>query len=483
MKVEVMMKLQDGMKWKTLMRALVFTCLIAVATLGTNLFTLQANAQGKATVTAASGKIRESADTSSSVLASVKKNDKLDVIASVTAGDGYTWYKVFVDGKQKGYIRADLVSKVEGTISSETLDSSKKENSDSQQNEKADDSEQPAKTTVGSNNSKTESENTDSNESDSGSDTDLVDVSPSTVVAGKVKGSSVRVRETPSTSSNVKGSAKGDTEVTVSGETTDAEGNVWYKVSYNSGDKTVTGFIRSDFIEVTQSVEPTTEEEVEEVEPQEEEEPENNDYALNYETNEEGSMEWFLYDNLKGTKQSLNNIYEIIQQSQDSEASDNEQLKKMKIILIVMAAVILLLIIGITVLLFKVRDTYDDDDYEDDEDEDDEDDYVPVKRRKTEKKKSLLSRTKAKKRYVEYDDDDEDDEDEDYEDEDYEDEDYEDEDYEDEVEDDDDDDEEVRRPSRKKSSASKGKTKEPNWQPKNFLDVDDDMEFEFLDLK
>ena len=65
---------------------------------------LVVNAQGKATVKAASGKIRESASTSSEVLASVEKGNKLDVIAQTTDSDGYTWYKVYVNGEETGYI-------------------------------------------------------------------------------------------------------------------------------------------------------------------------------------------------------------------------------------------------------------------------------------------------------------------------------------------------------------------------------------------
>ena len=41
-------------------------------------------------------------------------------------------------------------------------------------------------------------------------------------------------------------------------------------------------------------------------------------------------------------------------------------------------------------------------------------------------------------------------------------------------------------PERQAVKPSSGKTtekKDTSWQSKNFLDVDDDMEFEFLDLK
>ena len=453
-KLEVIMKLQEKISATRLVKILMMTCFMLVCICVTNPFTLTAHAQGTAVVAAASGKIRKSADTSSDVLASVKQNDKLDVIAQTSSSDGYTWYKVYVDGTKTGYIRADLVSDVSGSISTESSSGSAASN-DTADSDTSDNNTQGEVTTVGSKNS-TSTSTTDTNETSAD-----VNVSASTVTAAKVIGSSVRVRETPSTSGTVKGNAKGDTEVTVSGETTDSDGKIWYQISFNSGDSTINGFIRSDFLEVTQTMEPETEVPTEEPTVEEEVIPENNDYELNYEENDEGVQEWFLYDNLKGTKQNLNNIFEIVQQSQDTEARDNDQLKKMKIILIVMAAVILLLVIGITVLLFKVKDSYeyDEDDDEDDEDEDDdEEEYIPVKRRKPAGKPKYQTR---RKRYEEYDDD-EDDEDED-----------------------EDEEEIIRKPAPKKTSVApkKGDTKDGSWQAKNFLDVDDDMEFEFLDLK
>ena len=95
--------------------------LTLVLTFGVFLFCAQsmtALAAGTAKVVASSGKIRAAADTGSNTLASVKKGDKLDVIASKKDGSGYTWYKVYINDKDTGYIRADLVT-VEGTISEE----------------------------------------------------------------------------------------------------------------------------------------------------------------------------------------------------------------------------------------------------------------------------------------------------------------------------------------------------------------------------
>ena len=97
--------------------------------------TITANAQGTAKVTADSGKIRKTPDTSADVLGSVKQNDKLSVIAQTTASDGYTWYKVFVDDSTKGYIRADLVGEVEGSIDTESASDAAANGSDNSSND------------------------------------------------------------------------------------------------------------------------------------------------------------------------------------------------------------------------------------------------------------------------------------------------------------------------------------------------------------
>lgn len=399
---------------------------------------LVVSAQGKAKVTASSGKIRESADTDSEVLASVKDGDKLDVIAQTTDSDGYTWYKVYVDDTTTGYIRADLVGEVSGTIKTESAsDSSDKEEEEEEsttQKKEEKKEEEPVKQEV-----------------------QFVQVNASTASAGKVIGAkSVNVRENPSTSAAVAGKADEGTEVSISGEATDNAGKIWYQVSFGN----TTGFIRSDYIEVLQSVdaveveEEPTENVAEEIEEEPVGEIENKEYELVYEANAEGVEEWFLYDHNRGTKQSLQNLLNVVRQTQEEGQNAVSQLKTFKILAVVMVAFILALIIVVTVLVFKLRDAYE----------------------------------------YEYEDDEEDEEDED-----------------DEGEEDDDEDEEeftARRPLFKKASQApverpvvkteqetetvktskpvqkaEAETKDTSWQSKNFLDIDDDMEFEFLDLK
>lgn len=359
---------------------------------------LTVHAQGTATVKAASGKIREAASTTSTVKASVVKDDKLDVIAQTTDADGYTWYKVYVNGTDTGYIRADLLSEVSGSVQTE------------------------------SSSSNTSSSNTEQTVQK----TEFVQVTEADVSAGKVAGESVNVRENPSTNASIAGKATGGTEVAITGQATDGSGKLWYQVNY--GD--VTGFIRSDFLEIIEQAvtEPLTEpEEIPEEPAEEEAQPVNKDYELVYEENAEGIEEWFLYDYTRGTKQSLADLLSVVRQSQEEEQGAVAQLKTFKILTIVMAVVVLALIVVVTILIFKLRDSYEYE-YEDEEDEEDEDEVEEIE----------------------------------------------------EIEDE--EEEIVRRPAYRKAESRKTETKkteqkDTTWQSRNFLDIDDDMEFEFLDLK
>lgn len=55
-------------------------------------------------------RIRLEASTSSTVLASVAGGSKVEICGKETGSDGYTWYKVYINGNTIGYIRSDLVT-------------------------------------------------------------------------------------------------------------------------------------------------------------------------------------------------------------------------------------------------------------------------------------------------------------------------------------------------------------------------------------
>ena len=403
-------------------------------------------AAGTAKVVASSGKIRAAADTGSDTVASVKKGDKLDVIASKKDSSGYTWYKVYVDDEDTGYIRADLVT-VEGTISEEKESSSTSTTTTTTSSESGGN-----KTVVGSNNS-TETEKKEETKTETKTEVAVVNVNETEVATAKTT-DLVRVRKGAGTKFDVAGQAKEGTEVTVSGIATDSDGKNWYQVSFNEGDKTINGFIREDFLEILTYVEVVEEEPEEEVI---EEEPvvENNDYHLSYMANDTGEMDWYLFDNINGTSQSLTQLLNAVEQIKANELEEAEQLSTMRLIAIALAVVVVILIVVVTILIFKLRDAYeyeyeDDEDEEEDDEEDDEEEDEDDGDEEEEKtsRKPVLGFGKKKEVVVEEDDEEEPEE------------------------------EEIKEIKPEKTSKSENKA----WQSKDFLELDDDMEFEFLDL-
>ena len=306
-----------------------------------------------------------------------------------------------------------------------------------------------------------------------------------TVTSATVTSSSVNIRSEASTSASLAGKATSGQELTVTGETQGSDGKTWYAVTFDN----VSGYIRSDLVEAHVSeatAEPAVDETQETEEPEEEPIADNSaDYSVAFEDDGSGSSAWYLHDNTMGTRYQVSDLLNAEETNKNNQATIDQTAKSMRFVVILMAFVIVVLIIVVTILIIKVRSTYEDyDDYDDDEeddeeDEDDDEDEEEERPRRFGRKKPA--------RYVEEDDDDDEDEDED--------EDEEEErprrrpakkapvkkpvrrprvdEYED--EDDEDEDEEEERPRRKK-----GKSKD--WQSKNFLD-DDDLEFEFLDLK
>ena len=312
-----------------------------------------------------------------------------------------------------------------------------------------------------------------------------------TVTSATVTSSSVNIRSEASTSASIAGKATSGQELTVTGETQDSDGKTWYAVTFDN----VSGYIRSDLVEAHVSeatAEPAVDETQETEEPEEEPIVDNSaDYSVAFEDDGSGSSAWYLHDNTMGTRYQVSDLLNAEETNKNNQATIDQTAKSMRFVVILMAFVIVVLIIVVTILIIKVRSTYEDyDDYDDDEedDEEDEDDDEDEDEEEEEERPRRFGRKKPA-RYVEEDDDDDEDEDDDEEEEEERprrrpakkapvkkpvrrsrvDE------YEDEDDEDEDEEEEEERPRRKK-----GKSKD--WQSRNFLD-DDDLEFEFLDLK
>ena len=326
-------------------------------------------------------------------------------------------------------------------------------------------------------------------EDNAAEDNAAVTAAAGTVTSATVTSSSVNIRSEASTSASVAGKATSGQELTVTGETQGSDGKTWYAVTFDN----VSGYIRSDLVEAHVSeatAEPAVDETQETEEPEEEPIVDNSaDYSVAFEDDGSGSSAWYLHDNTMGTRYQVSDLLNAEETNKNNQATIDQTAKSMRFVVILMAFVIVVLIIVVTILIIKVRSTYEDYDDYDDDDEDDEDDEDDDEDEDEEEERPRRFGRKKPARYVEEDDDEDEDEEEDEEEEEERprrrpakkapvkkpvrrsrvDE------YEDEDDEDEDEEEEEERPRRKK-----GKSKD--WQSKNFLD-DDDLEFEFLDLK
>ena len=379
-----------------------------------------------ADVQAAQGRIRESADKTSKTLASVVKGDKLDVLAETKDGEGYTWYKVRINSQENGYIRADLVN-VSGTIPTEAAsaaNTAEGQTSDAQGADSAQSQETAVEATV--------------------AETDVVGVK--TVSQSKI-------RKGPGTNYDTAGGIKPGITIPVYGIAVGDDGKNWYRISYSENNTTIEGFIREDLVEITERKEAALQE-TEEVPVGEEASPDaqNQDYYLKYIANASGEMDWYLFDNTKGTSMSLTQILNVIDQVKNKELKDGEDLATMKMVVIVLAVIVIILIVALTIMIFKLRDSYVYEEYEDEEEDQEEEEEEELSSRPA--RRTFLSKAGSRETLA--------------------------------------DPEEAYEKETSKQAAVKKtqevppaktpQTENRAWQSKDFLELDDDMEFEFLDL-
>ena len=322
-------------------------------------------------------------------------------------------------------------------------------------------------------------------------------VNGTTVSKIKIIAASARVRSEASTNSSVVGSLSSGDVMDVTGETTGSEGKIWYQITGEKDGKAINGYVREDTLEIAETVQPEAPVEQPEETPAEvpsDTAPSTNDYDVSYADDGTGTNDWYLNDNINGTRYKVSDLLGAAQTNESNIAEMEKQTGSLRMIIIILAVIVGLLVVAVTVLIFKLKGTYDDgydeydeddeemdddgddmDDDEDDEDEDDEDDYVPRRSRRGIGKASRGGRGSRRRSRYEYEDDEDEDEEDDEE-------------EDDEEEDDEDmysDEVSYEEPPRRSSKASGKSRKSQNYKPRNFLDVDedDDLDFEFLDLK
>ena len=317
-------------------------------------------------------------------------------------------------------------------------------------------------------------------------------INGTTVAKIKIIAASARVRSEASTNSSVVGSLSSGDVMDVTGETTGSEGKIWYQITGEKDGKAINGYVREDTLEIAETVQPAAPADPPEETPAEtpsDTAPSTNDCDVSYADDGTGTNDWYLNDNINGTRYKVSDLLGAAQTNESNIAEMEKQTGSLRMIIIILAVIVGLLVVAVTVLIFKLKGTYDDgydefdddddemdddddddmdEDDEDDEDDDDDDDYVPRRSRRGMSKASRGGRGSRRRSRYEYEDDEEDEDDDEEDDEDM---------YPDEVS--------YEEPPRRSSKASGKGRKSQDYKPRNFLDVDedDDLDFEFLDLK
>ena len=183
---------------------------------------------------------------------------------------------------------------------------------------------------------------------------------------GTVTGDDINVRSEASTSGSIVDTVSTGDTVTVGESAEDDSGATWYYVTLSDG---TTGYIRSDFLTVTEDDEETSSEETSSEETSgddttdsavtdatEEADSDTGGYQIVLAPDEDGNNTYYLYDNNAGERMKISDISLLQEEVNEAnqEAADVKNTYTMYLIVLVVAVVILLIVC--IVLALKLRD-------------------------------------------------------------------------------------------------------------------------------
>lgn len=264
--------------------------------------------------------VRKEASTSSEAVGGAENGKVLSVLSQTQGADGYTWYQVQLNSTTTGYVRADLVEVSEGGSTPSTGNEGGEEG---------------------------------------GGTTAPAEVMAVNPVSATVSGESGIIRDSASSEGQILAEATTDTVLTVTGQVTAADGRVWYEVNFISGETQVDGFIRSDFVTLSGELTPYEEPSAPE-EPSEPTTPEPEEDNSPYELREQNGQ-WLLIDKVNDpthgnpVDQLLTNAKNGVELLEKSEKTAKSQ----KIIIIILVFLLVAAAAGIAFLVFKIRDMMD----------------------------------------------------------------------------------------------------------------------------
>ncbi len=292
-------------------------CLGAAAFVFANV-AMTGNAATKGKVIANAAKVRAQANTTSDQVGSVPKDGEVVILEEVNGADGKVWYKVSFDGDKTGYIRSDLMTKFE-------------------------DESAPSESAPGSNLAP-----------------GVTAVNP---VPAKVSGAQVRVRSSASTAGDIVTTLEKDSVVTVLGTATDSTGKIWYQITYND----VNGFVRNDFVTLQGDLtapeqQPVVDDPVDDpVIDEPDVDPAPVDPIIEkkaMETQLEDDI-WYLYDYNQGKKYSIPELFDAAEKNGELYNNSLATMKKMKMWLGILLAITFVSVIGATMVIMKFKDLKD----------------------------------------------------------------------------------------------------------------------------
>lgn len=310
------MRKEGRLQWRGRLLAGTFAlCMSIMLGIFADDFAIVSHADSKGKITVNSAIIRSEASTSSERIGSAKKDNTVTITGQVQGADGKTWYEVWVNSSTKGYIRSDLLEIIEG--------------------------ETPAAT----NSPVTPAPDTP------------VEVTPVNPVSATVTGgTSVRIRSNASTNSQELAKVSNEHALTVTGQAKGTDGFLWYQVSFISNGTQITGFIRSNFVMLSEELVSVTQDpptgdpettQPPEKTPEATQPPEENK-TKEYDTIFHGG-EWKLY------KPETNDSYSI-----EMLLSGNvKTVKTQKTIIIILVILLVAAVAAVGYLIFKLKDMMD----------------------------------------------------------------------------------------------------------------------------
>lgn len=296
--------------------------LAAVMMFGAALSAFAAEASVKADGT----RIRSDSSTDSAVVTTAAGGTTYTVLDTVTGSDGNTWYKVQVSDGQTGFVRGDLVN-----VSGEASDSAPEEVTSS------------APTTP---------------------------IQPMNVTTKET----ANIRSGAGTDYSRVGKIESGTEIQITGEAMASDGYKWYEMNCES--KGVSGFIRSDFVEIDESAvvystgseEPAENPEGEEAPAEEDQsapaDEEHKDYEIVYAPDDDGVYQYYLYNHIDSTKQKVESLLEMVNTLNDKYKEANKKLSTFKV-LTILFGILTVVAAGLAVFFF-LRSRADYEYYEED---------------------------------------------------------------------------------------------------------------------